>query len=496
MAVPLAYIMSTMNPFDSGGFDSQDQTASREDTLTWICENYETDLGITQIFNNQGNTEYPNIWTSGNSYNEPQVGDIISRDQAGSILFQEEGFVRTISSRTNPDTGNNYTPDDLGYYVWIAVGAGGVVTEIEVFDTCPIPTTLAGVTEIGDQEATKSTTYCYLYEPLRVFILGNSTATKKIYVELELLDTKNSSSVVDNLVDYAVYDTNGVEPYIFDLMKLAQQHHDSNIYNFSNISEISDSTGDGWKSVVSEYIYKFKITTDTEPIPLIIKKLPIIGQRGFNQFEPIVSSNQCLAPNINTSIGTNGYFGTITHLESEGERWKGREYLQSTLATLGQSDLSPTTLSTISTIGKCSRADMVVWKSRFGGWQVWAFDMSKRDISTSYTGSMQVGLFEATQMGGSAYVPVDYLGIESGYSITLKSLALTSDELRIVADIESSPAIYLISQDLIRQDDTSTLGNLELMRLASATVPLDSQANGGNFSITLKSISKSYQHTR
>tara|TARA_R110000744_G_scaffold155491_1_gene270837 strand:+ start:2119 stop:3603 length:1485 start_codon:yes stop_codon:yes gene_type:complete len=494
MAVSIAYVGNKFNQFSNGGFNSQNQTASKYDTITWLCENIGNGSGVTEVFYNAGTVLDPHIFTSGSSTAEPQAGDIISRDAAGSELFEGSGFIYIDTSRVDLN-GDPYTINNLLYYIWVYVGENGVVTSTEILQACPASSPLTLTTEIGNQEATNAITYCYLYEPLRVEISGMVSA-KKLYVELELLDTASSNSVVGNLVDYAVYDLNSNEDsYLFDLMKLAQQHHDSNIYNFSKISEMSDYTGDGWKSVVSEYIYRFKITTDTQPIPIVVKKLPIIGQRGFNQFEPYVSSDQCLATNSNTSIGTNGYFGAITHLESEGERWKGREYLRNNLAPLSRNDLRPSVTSSTSTIGKHNCADMVVWKSRFGGWQVWAFDMSKKSIFTSYTGKMQVGLFEATAMGGSAYVPVDYLGIESGYSITLKSLALTSDELRIVADIESSPAIYLISEDL-DGENLDILGNLELMRLSAATVPLNSQASGGNFSITLKSISKSYQHTR
>ena len=123
--------------------------------------------------------------------------------------------------------------------------------------------------EIIGQEATTVATYCYLYEPLRVQITESVSTAKKISILLEVLDTSNTSTVVDTVVDYAVYDINPGQPLSIDLMKLAQQYHDANVYNFSNLNEIIYGST-SWQSVVSKYIYVFKIQSDETSTPTII----------------------------------------------------------------------------------------------------------------------------------------------------------------------------------------------------------------------------------
>ena len=81
---------------------------------------------------------------------------------------------------------------------------------------------------------------------------------------------------------------------------------------------------------------------------------------------------------------------------------------------------------------------------------------------------------------------VNYTGIATDYSVTLKALSLTSDELKGVSGIQESPAVYFVYPD----------GRMELMRLSAATIPLNSLSNGGDFSVSLKSISKVEQKTR
>ena len=354
-------------------------------------------------------------------------------------------------------------------------------------------------TEIAGQEFTPLTSYCYLYEPLRIQVTESDATAKKLYVELEILDTGDTNTIVENLTQYAVFDLNPGQPFSFDIMKLAQQHHNTNIYKVNNLEDLlggaSNLTSMAWTRVVSEYVYKFKITTDITTEPIYGQKLPIIGQRGFNQFEPFVWVNQCLNPFARGNSGTNGYFTAVNNGPGEYGRWNGRRYINNTLSPLTYgggteplTDLRPNIYTSTNLEGRHNCAGMVVWKSRFGGWQVWGFDSKKESNSSAYKGNLKVGLFESTAAaGGSPYVPVDYSSIESSYSISLKALSLSSEELLVCSDIKNSPAVYFM------RDESE---DLELMRLTSATVPLDSKASGGNFSITLKSISKSYQHTR
>ena len=471
--------------------------------------------------------------------------------------------------------------------------------------------------EIIGQEATTVATYCYLYEPLRVQITESVSTAKKISILLEVLDTSNTSTVVDTVVDYAVYDINPGQPLSIDLMKLAQQYHDANVYNFSNLNEIIYGST-SWQSVVSKYIYVFKIQSDETSTPTIIKKLPIIGGRTFSNFKAKVGSDTILSEDIYTpSTGTyasdvywNGYSHLRTTLDdlSSGTDFSpttqkiefgtnlifndtltdtSKYTLYSGTITGGQSDpiggsnayvisdssqavslisnsilsqdpdgkmvtysiwikgegefglfvqgiqssdnyLSITQDSATSnwkkytyTFKKPSDASDVgiqifkypdgedlfvyqpilkvavdtkadggklVWKSRHGGWMSWGFKLKKESQAKKYEGNIQVGMFESTlPTNGSPYIPVNYTGISTSYSINLKELGLTTDELSIVQSIIASPAVYYM------RDQGE---ELELMRLTSANAPLDNKANGGDFTVSLSSISTTMQKTR
>lgn len=335
-------------------------------------------------------------------------------------------------------------------------------------------------TEILGQQATSSITYNYLYEPLRISITESDLTAKKIYVDLILRSTSDTATVLSTgttLVNYGDYDLNPGQSLSIDLMKLVQQHHNANVYNFSHIDEI---VSDGWKSVVSEYIYEFSITSDITTTPISIKKLPIIGGRSFPDFVPAISTfgTQLIDEADINGVGLHG-------------RFKDYPYLNTILANLASASTNkePSIFKGSSTTqGITPCAGQVIWKSRFGGWMTWGFKLKTESQAKKYSGNIQVGMFESTlTSGGQAYIPVDYTGISTSYDLKLKELALESDELRAVQGIIASPAVYYM------KDST---GALELMRLSSASAPLDNKANGGDFSVSLKSISTSMQKTR
>ena len=329
--------------------------------------------------------------------------------------------------------------------------------------------------EIKFQLATAAATYCYLYEPLRVSISESITTAQQIFIELEVLDTEDSTVIVETLPNYGVYDLNPGQPLSIDLMKLAQQHHDANVYNFSSIADIVSY---GWTSIVSKYKYNFKITSDETTTASSVVKLPIIGGRDFQTFNPAVDENQDLSEIEIQNINLNGMF-------------PGYPYLSQGLVLATEQDAKPkcdkvTSAEVVGSTEGC--AGQLIWKSRLGGFCTWGFKLKKENTTKKYTGNIQVGMFSSTQVvNGNAFVPVDYTGIETSYTIDLKQLHLSSNELRAVAGIVASPAVYYMKEKT---------GELELMRVAASNTPLDNKANGGDFSVTLKSISNSSQNTR
>lgn len=338
---------------------------------------------------------------------------------------------------------------------------------------------------IGGQQATSSITYCYLYEPLNVIIEENLNLTPtKIYIELRALDTEDPTTIVESIAGYAEYDVNPNQPLKVDLMKLARQHHDANLYKFGTTSDIVGTNG--WKSVVSEYVYEFIVTSDVSSTIVSVKKLPIIGGRTFDTFTPLVEYTQ-----------------DLTEAEVEGVSFSNRfpsypNYIQA-LKDPTSSDLRPTMVK----LEGASFTDVanypeyqfnidpcggyLVWKSKLGGWMQWGFTLGSQSKSRSYEGGLQVGMFESTaDYGGDIFVPVDYTGISTSRSRTMKALSLSSKELEAVSGILESPAVYVVDSD----------GSMELMRVTSATTPRRVGASGGDFSVSLKSISNVSQKTR
>lgn len=330
--------------------------------------------------------------------------------------------------------------------------------------------------EISGQSANADTNYCYLYEPYRVNILESDLTAVKMFIEMEVLNI-DDGSVFETLVQYGEYDINPGVGISVDLMRLAKQHHNANIYNYSNVDEIVADDVDGWKSCVSRFKYNFKITSDITTTPEVVSLLPIIGGRLFPDFVPLVTPSQALteAQLYGVSLA----------------KWKDYPYITSALGSDPESNAGlavPVLNKVVLTEGEQACGGYLIWKSIFGGWMSWGFDISNKKLKSKYSDSLQVGMFESTQdTFGKPYIPVDYTGIELSYSLTLKALSLSSEELKAVAGIALSPAIYFVKD---------TAGNLELMRLTSATAPLDNLANGGDFSVSLKSISNSSQKTR
>jgi len=327
-------------------------------------------------------------------------------------------------------------------------------------------------TQILGQEASANISYCYLYEPLRVSVLESNLTASKLYIDLEIISSE-SGSTVNTLLKYAEFDLNPGLPLAFDLMKIARQHHNANLYRFGTIDNL---VSNGWKSVISEYRYKFHIYTDVSARSTIYK-LPIVGGRSLSHFTPSVLVSQ----------PTNEFEYYGLDLIELRARWSGVSLIDISLKDLSLSgDVRPT-INKIVNSGEGPCGGFIIWKSRFGGWMFWGFDIATETHSGSYSGNLAVGMFESTaEIDGNPYIPVDYTEINISYSRTLKALSLNSKELKAVAGINASPAVYYVEPGTER---------LELMRLSSATTPISTLAAGGDFSVTLNNISKTPQKT-
>lgn len=325
--------------------------------------------------------------------------------------------------------------------------------------------------QIQGQQVNSTYSYCYLYEPLGVNIQESDLTALKIYIDLELRKTNDSTVVVKTISRIGEYDLNPGQGLRVDLMKIAQQEHDSNLYKFATVDDIISS----WESVVSKYRYNFKIYSDKTITPVIVSKIPIIGGRTFENFEPVVGINSSLLTEFNK------------YSVDVGDKWIGAPLINSVLASPILQDSTPTITKTISTGGKKICGGFLIWKSRYGGWSTWGFELKNEKSNHKYIGNLDVGMFLSTSnSNGSPYVEADYTGVETSYSKSLKSLSLSKDELKAVDGINSTIAVYY----------TSDSNRIELMKLSSATTSLNSNANGGDFSASINSVSKVMQKSK
>ncbi len=350
---------------------------------------------------------------------------------------------------------------------------------------------LTSQVEINGQQASNTTTYCYLYEPFRVIINESDSSATQIYVRLKASRTNFAGMFDDNIAEYAVYDLSNTGVVSIDLMKIAQQYHNANLYKFSDVEDLSSTstnTADtkGWHAFVSRYRYTFYITSDVSTSPLTIAKLPIIGGRTFEEYVPSVyMSNEV------TEAGL--YDITLSG------RWKTFPNITSTLVSPAAQNATPSVVVDWETQGCVPPGGMLIWKSRFGGWMYWGFDLKKYQQMRNYNGSIPVGMFESDGPVGKPYIPVDYTSIDTNYKISLKALSLTQDELKAVQGIMASPAVYYMPYGIGSAAGGRGLEEpfpMELVRVASASAPFNSRANGGDFSVTLTNISKTSQTVR
>lgn len=352
--------------------------------------------------------------------------------------------------------------------------------------------------EITGQEATALFTYCYLYEPLRVAISESDLTATKMYIDIELIDMANSATIKETLLKYAEFDINSGVDIKVDLMKIAKQLHDANVYKYGAKRSWSNPTlnpddWETWQSTVNKYRFNFKIYTDKTVTPILVKKSAIIGGRTLEQFTPVVDENQALTEFDYYGLNVGGLINPLPvdiHDQSLQYRW-GNIYFQTvTLAPANDANGTPsstTPSTTESFYPKPCAGGYLLWKSRFGSWMWWGFDIQDYSQSSKYDGRLEVGMFEGQEnnLGDSvAYVEPDYTGKSMSYTRKLKALSLNNAELQAVQGIEASPAVYYI-----QEIGANPLGNAELMRVGSVSAPLDTKANGGDFTVTLKSIS-------
>jgi hypothetical protein len=335
--------------------------------------------------------------------------------------------------------------------------------------------------EIRGQECNGNITYSYLFEPLRINVQETDPLAMKLYVEVERYNIQDKTVRVPfndgsmSLPRYVEVDLIPGRAITFDLAEVMQQLHFAGVYKIATVADIETSYKD---MIISKYIYLFKLTSNITTTPVEVRKLPILGGRDFRGFNSLVNYTQPM--NEFELYGVN---------QNElAKKWANYRFYSTTLINpTSSNNLSPN-ITLIPQVGsEVPQGGVLYWKSRLGGWMFWGFDIEERSSSNSYEGKLEVSLFESTKpINGEPYIPVDYISVSSDYTVTLKSLRLTKQQLLAVSAIDFSPCVYYAA-------DNS--GKLELMRLSSSTAPYKNLANGGDFSVSLKSISNNSQKT-
>lgn len=341
--------------------------------------------------------------------------------------------------------------------------------------------------QILGQEASETVSYCYMLEPLKVHITDTDEDTTEIYIDVsrsssetglpELKYSGNVSAIVTR-VRYVVREVIPGGATVVDLMEVAAQLHDFNKFEISETSDIQSN----WKSVVSEWKYNFKIYTNSDTAPVNILKLPIIGGRDFESFTPNVDHTTPLS------------FLTLDQMVKSPLLNMGVVIPFFTLKDLSTStvDLTPNvsiTTPTESLGSKNNCGGVIYWKSKRGGWEMFGMDIYDDKKSHTYKGRISVGFFESTiySGGGSHYVQPSYASVESNYSVNLKSLSRSVDDLIGLSELSGSAAVYY---------KKNASSNLELMRASSVVAPIQTHIQGGDFSLVLKRISNQSQRAR
>jgi hypothetical protein len=319
--------------------------------------------------------------------------------------------------------------------------------------------------EATGQAFTPTLSYCFLNEPLKIYVDDNDPDVTEIYADVTQIDTYNGSEETTR-VKYIVKDKAPSQGLVIDLMKVVKQLHDFDVYHFQSIADIVST--DGKNSVLSKFIYKFEFYSDISNFKYTILKLPILGGRTFENFVPLVDHTTPIRETNNFSDSLlNGFSMPTLVLKN--------------ISSVSNNDYSLVANSPTYSVGEMACEGRIVWKSKLGSWMSWGMNLKTETPKGSYSGQIDTGMFESTVFsgGGNPYNPVNYTSVSSSESVALKVLDLTAEQLKIVSGIHGTPAVYY---------QRTPSSKLELMKLTSASTPIKSLIHGGDFSVSLSGL--------
>lgn len=291
----------------------------------------------------------------------------------------------------------------------------------------------------------------YLFEPFPVSVFENIDDT----FVLDIVRQGQTNA------EYGAFDVfSPTTPVVVDIALITRQLYNHNIFRYGTIDDLVANPG-----ITIDFTpnYRFEGSSD-----FTIRVDFIIGSRSFRDIIPLSTA---------TPLTTRQIQGLDI-----SQRWRDYPILTSSIITSNGRRVGQVTLDREDTLG-CPTMDggMLIWKSRLGGWNQWAFPLIERTPSVKLENDFEVGLFnfDRSLTGQNPFVELDYASARFDESIRLRSLNLSQQEVLAVSDILQSPVVYWLPEPF---------GRLEPVR-ARPTLPINNLQGGNNFEVNISLIS-------
>lgn len=305
--------------------------------------------------------------------------------------------------------------------------------------------------------------YYYVFEPLYVEL--TNTVSDDIDVWVQELDINTGAILSTQFATNLTTDNNN--QIVVDYMAVLKSFITLEPYKIGSVSDILDS-----KFVLG----RFNILTgwDGQNYTSIAKIVPLLGARMFDKFSE------------NTHIRTSTPLTEFEYLNLENPKFKGYPIIDITLQPLTNQNIEPTITITTPSTGSTVCGAFLIWKSIYGGWVSYGFEIISETTNTAYNNDLDMNLIYPNDNGNPFLTP-NYTNRNTVHSLTLKAISVERDIVLGIRGIEMAPVIYLMR---------SATSGLELMRLDSFSAPLDNLKAGETVSISLTSIHQISQNLR
>lgn len=319
--------------------------------------------------------------------------------------------------------------------------------------------------KINGQQADNSVSYAYLYEKLPILISTDELFPGLLKADLVEVNVATGEVIHStNQVDYIVLEYNLNNQAEIDVMEVIRQYCQNEWFKIGKLSDIT------WETIITKSIYRIAFDYGL-PTQKIIYKLPIIGGRNFHEFVPYISSTN--------KLDEWGIAGQVMPSFIGYPLWNIS--LQSGI--LG--NYTPSVSYSIPTSGRSVCGAALVYKSKFGGWCTYGFNIFSETNSSQYLGDISFDNFRA--VNSHAYLSANYTGIVANSQINLKTVGISKIDADALRGITQSPAIYLMR---------TPSSPLELVRLNSFSAPVNNLSGGTTVDINLTTIHQLRQDVR